>query len=424
MHKNLTCLLLAALFACGACTPTESVYEAYGKKIGPNGGKHEGIHGVTLIVPPKALDQEITFTIYALDTDPFTNISATLTNIYALSPMAFKFDLPVTIILPYTEDDIPDLLDEIDLKPYFAIDRKNFEEIPEGEYEQDLERNIFKLSTKFLGYFHIGFPKELVKGQNNETTGISEMVLIPKGNFEYGAPAGTPTGAVDATEGVLTGEGFNTVELSEYYIDKYEVTNSQYLACQNADVCTEPYEINSSKYPNYYYDPAYRNFPVLWVSWNQANTFCQWAGKKLPTEAQWEKAARGETYRKYPWGEEEPQDNAENAIANYSALFADVTDVTSFDSAVSPYGVYNMSGNAAEWVTNWYDIDSYYTQSDAADPLKDPTGPEDGGTLQKKVIRGGSWVSLTTEMTTYSRDKAFPHYRYYNLGFRCVREGE
>ncbi|HOW51849.1 MAG TPA: formylglycine-generating enzyme family protein [bacterium] len=417
-----TIALLALLLA--ACTETESIYEVRGKDIGPAGGKYEGVHGVTLIVPKKALDQTITFTIYALDTDPFTNLSATLTNIYSITPMAYKFEAPVTVIIPYEEEDIQGLLDEVDLKPYFAIDRKTFEEIPSDEYEQDLERNIFKVSTKFLGYFHIGFPKEMVKKENSETTGISEMVLIPAGTFEYGAPAGTPTGAATATDGVLSSDGFNTVQLSEYYIDKYEVTNAQYRVCQNADVCTEPYTISSSRYPNYYYDPAYQNFPVLWVSWNQANTFCQWAGKELPTEAQWEKAARGESYRKYPWGDTAPQDNAENSIVNYSALFEDVTDVSSFENAVSSYGIYNMAGNAAEWTATWYDIDSYYKKSADSEPAVDPTGPADGGTADKKVIRGGSWVSLEPEITTYARDKAFPHYRYYNLGFRCAKGGE
>lgn len=417
----LAILLLSLLSA--ACMETESIYEVRGKDIGPEGGKYEGVHGVTIIIPKKALAQTITFTIYAMDTDPFTNLSATLTNIYSVAPMAYKFNIPATLIIPYNEEDIQGLLDEVDLKPYFAIDRKTFEEIPADQYEQDLERNMFKISTQFLGYFHVGFPKELVKKENAETTGISEMVLIPGGTFEYGAPSGTPTGAIDATEGVLAGEGFNTVEMSEYYIDKYEVTNAQYRACQTAEVCTEPYSINSSRYPNYYYDPAYRNFPVLWVSWNQANTFCQWAGKRLPTEAQWEKAARGDTYRKYPWGDTDPQDNAENSIVNYSALFEDVTDVTSFESAVSPYGIFNMAGNAAEWTDTWYDIDSYYKKSAEPDPAVDPTGPADGGTLQKKLIRGGSWVSLENEITTYARDKAFPHYRYYNLGFRCVKEG-
>ncbi len=422
--KNRIASLIAATLFVFACGREETIYEVHGKTIGPSGGKYEGVDGVTLIVPKNALEEEITFTIYSIDTEPFTNVSATLTNIYSIAPMAYKFKVPVTLLIPYSEEGIPTLLDEVQLRPYFAIDRRNFEEIPEGSYEQDLERNVFKFSSQFLGYFHIGFPKDLVKNENPETSGISEMILIPAGPFEYGAPEGTPTSAASPNEGVMVSEGTRTVEMSAYYIDKYEVTNAQYRACQNAGVCTEPYVIDSSRYPNYYYDPAYQNFPVIWVSWNQANTFCQWAGKKLPTEAQWEKAARGETYRKYPWGDTDPQDNAENSIVNYSALFEDVTDVTSFESAVSPYGVYNMAGNAAEWTDTWYDIDSYYKKESGEAPVKDPTGPADGGTIQKKVIRGGSWVSLEHEITTYARDKAFPHYRYYNLGFRCVKEGE
>ena len=246
------------------------------------------------------------------------------------------------------------------------------------------------------------------------------MVLIPGGEFEFGAPQGTPTGLTEEEEGLKQSEGTNTVYLSSYYIDKYEVSNSQYRLCQDAGVCTEPYDVTSVMYQNYYYNATYAGFPVIWVSYNQAETFCQWAGKKLPTEAQWEKAARGKSMRTYPWGDKEPADNIEATQANYTALFGDVTSVMWGDDGISPYGVYNMAGNVAEWTDTWHNIDSYYQKRTDDAVIEDPIGPSDSPT-QEKVIRGGSWVSLDDEITTYSRDKAFPNYRYYNLGFRCVQ---
>ena len=124
--------------------------------------------------------------------------------------------------------------------------------------------------------------------------------------------------------------------------------------------------------------------------------------------------------RTYPWGDDEPAENIESAQANYTAVFGDVTSVIWGKEGVSPYGVYNMAGNVAEWTDTWYDIDSYYKKHSGDTVIEDPAGPSDSPT-REKVIRGGSWVSLEDGITTYSRDMAFPNYRYYNLGFRCVQ---
>lgn len=417
-------LLIAALAVCGCTAGEEYIFEQYGKTIGAGGGKYEGVDKVTVIVPKNVLEKDITFLIYSLDTPAFTAVSATVTNIYTLSPGAYRFKAPITVVIPYNEENLPPLMDENYLRPYFATDRDHFTEIKKEDFELDAENNVVRINTQFLGNFHIGLPKDMVKKDNGEAVGVSEMVYIPVGFADYGAPVGTPTGLKSTDVGLKTSEGLNRVYLSAYYIDKYEVSNGQYKLCVNAEVCTEPYNVSSSKYPNYYNDPAYSNFPVIWVSWNQANTFCQWAGKMLPSEAQWEKAARGETYQKYPWGETDPQDNAENSIVNYSALFDDVTDVSAFDKAVSPYNIFNMSGNVAEWTNNWYDIDSYYKVfSTEDDPALDPSGPSEtaAGAVPTKIIKGGSWVSLKDEITTYARDNGHPHYRYYNVGFRCVK---
>ncbi|MBP5201977.1 formylglycine-generating enzyme family protein [bacterium] len=421
LRKIFTLLVLALLLS--ACGEEDYLYKKIGQDFDNNGGVYKGVNGVTVHIEAGSLPEGtdvVTITAYALDTPAFTNVSKPVTNIYSISPAAFEFAKNLTVVIPYKETDFPNLLDELDLKPYFSMDRQNFEVFDEDSYELDVENNLFKISTRFLGNFHIGFPKDLVKQEDADQAGIAEMVLIPGGEFEFGAPEGTPTGLTEEDEGLKQSEGTNTVKLSAYYIDKYEVSNSQYRLCQDAGVCTEPYDVTSIMYQNYYYNATYAGFPVIWVSYNQAATFCQWAGKKLPTEAQWEKAARGKTMRTYPWGDKEPADNIEATQANHTALFGDVTSVMWGDDGVSPYGVYNMAGNVAEWTDTWYNIDSYYQKRTDGVVIEDPIGPSDSPT-QEKVIRGGSWVSLEDEITTYSRDKAFPNYRYYNLGFRCVQ---
>lgn len=421
VKKIFTFLVFALLFA--ACGEEDYLYKKIGQDFDNSGGTYKGVNGVTVHIEPGSLPEGtdvVTITAYALDTPAFTNVSKPVTNIYSISPAAFEFTKNLTVVIPYKESDFPNLLDELDLKPYFSMDRQNFEVFDESSYELDVENNLFKISTKFLGNFHIGFPKDLVKQEDANQAGIAEMVLIPAGEFEFGAPEGTPTGLTEEDEGLKQSEGTNSVYLSSYYIDKYEVSNSQYKLCQDAGVCTEPYDVTSVMYQNYYNNATYAGFPVIWVTYNQAATFCQWAGKKLPTEAQWEKAARGKTMITYPWGDKEPADNIEATQANYTALFGDVTSVMWGDDGVSPYGVYNMAGNVAEWTDTWHNIDFYYKANDSGIAIVDPTGPAESPT-DEKVIRGGSWVSLEDEITTYARDKAFPNYRYYNLGFRCAQ---
>lgn len=421
LKKIFTVLLFAILLS--SCGVEEYLYKKIGQDFDNKGGTYKGVNGVTVHIEEGSLPEGtdvVTITAYALDTPAFTNVSKPITNIYSISPAAFEFAKNLTVVIPYKEADFPNLLDELDLKPYFSMDRQTFEVFDEDSYELDVENNLFKISTKFLGNFHIGFPKDLVKQEDANQAGIAEMVLIPGGEFEYGAPEGTPTGLNEEEEGMKQSEGTNTVKLSAYYIDKYEVSNSQYKLCEDAGVCTEPYDVTSIMYQNYYNNTTYAGFPVIWVSYNQAATFCQWAGKKLPTEAQWEKAARGKTMRKYPWGNDEPADNIESTQVNYTALFGDVTSVMWGEEGTSPYGVFNMAGNVAEWTDTWYNLDSYYQKRTDGVVVEDPIGPSDSPT-QEKVIRGGSWVSLEDEITTYARDKAFPNYRYYNLGFRCVQ---
>ncbi|MGI6395205.1 MAG: formylglycine-generating enzyme family protein [bacterium] len=416
-------LLLTFLFAAGCSAGSEYMSQKTGQDFDSKGGIYKGVGGVTVHIPEDALPDGIdvvTITVYALDTAPFTNVSKPVTNIYSISPASIEFKKELTVVIPYKETEFPNLLDELDLKPYFSLDRQSFEVFDKESYQLDVENNIVKIVTKYLGNFHLGFPKELVKQEDSDPSGIAEMILIPSGEFEFGAPKGTKTGVAENEDGLKESEGTNTVYISAFYIDKYEVTNRQYQLCQEAGVCVEPHDLTSVMYQNYYYNPNYAGFPVIWVSYNQALTFCHWAGKTLPTEAQWEKAAKGDSFKEYPWGDEPPADNIEATVANHSALFGDVTNSTWGEDGISKYGVYNMAGNVAEWTDTWHNIDSYYKKRTDGVVIEDPIGPSDSPT-KEKVIKGGSWVSLENEITTYARDKAFPNYRYYNLGFRCVQ---
>ena len=218
----------------------------------------------------------------------------------------------------------------------------------------------------------------------------------------------------------------HTVTLDAYYIDKYEVTNARYKACVAAGGCTVPGSVDSSKRSPYYGTSTYADYPVLNVDWFQANAFCAWAGKRLPTEAEWEKAARGSSdTRKYPWGDEFDGNRLNFCDINcesdwkdeaYNDGYADTAPVGSYPSGASPYGVMDMAGNVDEWVQDWYDS-SYYSVS----PSNNPQGPETG---TYRVLRGGSWVSFDFVGDVRSALRSVLPPRPLDLdsnGFRCVR---
>jgi len=224
------------------------------------------------------------------------------------------------------------------------------------------------------------------------------MRLVPAGEFTMGSNNG------DGDE-----QPVHQVVLDSYYMDKYEVTNDLYQACVNAGVCNPPHETSSLSHSYYYGNPQYDNYPVMKVDWVQAKTYCEWRGAHLPTEAEWEKAARGADGRTYPWGNESPNNN----LLNYNQNLGDTTEAGKYPGGVSPYGLYDMAGNVWEWVADWYDS-SYYSNS----PSSNPQGPSSG---DGRALRGGSWDYFGNYVRASARLSYGPDYWDFRLGFRCSR---
>lgn len=204
-----------------------------------------------------------------------------------------------------------------------------------------------------------------------------------------------------------------TIHLDEFWIDRFEVTNRLYdrfvAATNHAPRERHPRQPTLDAPDN----------PVISVTWQDAVDYCLWAGKRLPTEAEWEKAARGPAGNRYPWGQEEPGARTAN-MADPMGVSPDSHDLTApvgkFPAGMSPYGAHDMAGNAWEWCSDWYG-DKYYADS----PDRNPTGP-DGG--RWRVSRGGSHVSyMNTDLLPSYRKKGEPLARHLDQGFRCVRPG-
>ena len=239
------------------------------------------------------------------------------------------------------------------------------------------------------------------------------MRLITEGEFSMGSNDGN-----DDESPV------HPVYLDAYYMDKYEVTNAMYEACVNAGVCDLPKNLRSNTRARYYGNPQFADYPVINVDWYQAEAYCEWRGARLPTEAEWEKAARGTDQYKYPWGNSFQcrNGNFDDLLGVDQAVipggpncdgYKDTAPVGLFDGGSSPYNIYDMAGNVWEWVADWYD-GNYYSDS----PYKAPEGPSSGSA---RVIRGGAWdVALTKNLLATRRVRSDPVTAGNYLGFRCA----
>ena len=225
------------------------------------------------------------------------------------------------------------------------------------------------------------------------------MIEIPAGPFAMGDDQGSAED--EAPE--------HQVNLSSFWLDKNEVTTGSYLACVDAGACAP-----AGQFANCNSSLTDRNdHPINCVDWTQANAYCEWAAKRLPTEAEWEKAARGADQRKYPWGDVNPT----GALLNYDSNAGGTQPVGSYPSGASPYGLLDLSGNVLEWTADYYAAD-YYTTS----PTQDPQGPPPSAEGDFRVVRSSSWNTGDARALTTTVRNNFPATTSDPaLGFRCAR---
>lgn len=240
--------------------------------------------------------------------------------------------------------------------------------------------------------------EELKRLLDQGVTPPAEMMLIPAGEFVMGMEDGLP----DARP-------LHRLHLSAYWIDQAGVTNGHYRQCVDGGGCLPP------KVREAFDDPQLSQHPVTNVTWTQARAYCQWIGKRLPTEAEWEKAARGIDGRRYPWGNGDEVIQKSRLKMSDGKASANGVDPTGMPlRATSPYGVSGMVGVVSEWVKDWYAEDFYRSS-----PSRDPQGPLRG---TFRVLRGGSWMERPLELRASYR--AWDDMTYWGptLGFRCATD--
>ena len=252
-----------------------------------------------------------------------------------------------------------------------------------------------RLAKKWLGSAD-PFPLEVWPGESYLPVNLTPMLRVPEGVFVRGNDKGLPDEQPE-----------HSVTIDEFYIDQYEVTNRHYDLCVRAGSCRLPQLSRSLANGLYYADPVFHNFPVIWITWDDAADYCAYVGKRLPTEAEWEKAVRGTESLHYPWSNEPPVDQA-----NFGYATGDLAQIGEYPQDVSPFDVHDMAGNVREWVADWYRWDYYVGAPDA-----NPTGPSEG---TSRIVRGGSWDDDALSLRSSMRRNLLPAGADANLGFRCA----
>jgi len=232
-------------------------------------------------------------------------------------------------------------------------------------------------------------------GSEFKDDGGVKMVLILAGEFTMGSE-----------NGENDEKPAHTVYLDDYYLDIFEVTNLSYSACVVAGNCAAPADAS------YYNNRQYANHPVVHVDWDMAQTYCLWRGARLPTEAEWEKAARGTEALIYPWG-----NSVDASFANYFDAIQDTSEVGSYEKGRSIYGIYDMAGNVWEWVADFYDENYYRT---LPPNVRNPLGPSSPNKYH--LMRGGSWRDDANQIRSFNRRRLFYNVYGNNLGFRCAKD--
>ena len=261
------------------------------------------------------------------------------------------------------------------------------------------------------------------------------MVYVPGGDFEMGSDyqeaayarnlcreySGKDAIAVCQASSFRDESPAHVVTLNGFWIDQTEVTNGQYQKCEKVSACKPPTDTSSYYRSTYYGNPEYADYPVIWITRDQASDYCKWAGGRLPTEAEWEYAARGPESWLFPWGNSFDGTRLNYCDANCDAGpndptvddgYADTAPVGSFPSGASWAEALDMAGNVREWVADWY---GPYK----ADPQVNPTGPATG---ESRIPRGGSWLDKPDNIRSANRGGNAPDYSRVYYGFRSAKD--
>ena len=291
-----------------------------------------------------------------------------------------------------------------------------------------MAKTFYSLVLVMIGFLSISttdcYPNE------NDTVDIRDIVLIPLGEFEMGS---------DKVGVLKNAKPAHNVYVDAFYIDKYEVTNAQYKKFILANPEWQKKNINKEFHDGKYlhlwtdnnYPPDKENHPVTYVSWYAAMAYAKWVGKRLPTEAEWEKAARGGTKDQYfPWGKLNDENKANYRIGIDHDIIGDTVPVGTYPE--NGYGLHEVAGNVAEWCLDEYDV-LFYKVYPRGRPIDNPIAGADSITdvisnfenirsRSPRITRGGGWISSPREITVYSRFGGRTNQTDADIGFRCVMD--